>query len=100
MILTDSGGVQKEALWLRIPCVTLRDETEWPETVQMGWNSLASNDPSAILEAALASATEAPPEPEAIYGDGRAAERMVEILFDPAASDDRSEVKVGNRARV
>ena len=72
--------MQKEALWLRVPCVTLRDETEWPETVQMGWNSLVSNDPRAILEAALASGADVPPAPEPFYGDGRAAERMFDSL--------------------
>jgi len=50
-ILTDSGGVQKEAFWLKIPCITLRDETEWIETVNLGWNRLVGSNVEKILEA-------------------------------------------------
>ena len=53
LILTDSGGVQKEAFWLGVPCVTLRDETEWTETVESGWNQLAGADAERILCAVL-----------------------------------------------
>jgi len=75
VILTDSGGVQKEAFFFRVPCVTLREETEWVETVKTGWNVLVGSDPARIYRVAL----EAQPGVESAwpYGDGRAAERIV-----------------------
>jgi UDP-N-acetylglucosamine 2-epimerase len=51
VILTDSGGVQKEARWLEVPCVTLRDETEWPETIESGWNRMAGARKENVLSA-------------------------------------------------
>ena len=77
-ILTDSGGVQKEAYWLGVPCVTLRDETEWGETVEAGWNRIAGEDPSTIVAAALAAPPKGP-RPE-LYGDGAASEKIVQAL--------------------
>jgi UDP-N-acetylglucosamine 2-epimerase (non-hydrolysing)/UDP-GlcNAc3NAcA epimerase len=73
-VLTDSGGVQKEAYLAGVPCVTLRAETEWVETVAAGWNTLADLDSGAALRALE---SEPPAERPALYGDGRAAERVV-----------------------
>jgi UDP-N-acetylglucosamine 2-epimerase (non-hydrolysing)/UDP-GlcNAc3NAcA epimerase len=76
-VVTDSGGVQKEAYLAGVRCVTLRARTEWVETVQMGWNTLVDLD----QEAALAALERSPPaERPSLYGDGRASERVVAAL--------------------
>ncbi len=81
-VLTDSGGVRREAYWLALPCVTLREESEWPETVETGWDVLAGTDTEAIVKAAQRPRPLSPPPP--LFGDGRAAEKIVEILqHDP-----------------
>lgn len=75
LVLTDSGGLQKEAYWLGVPCVTLRDETEWVETVQAGWNIVAGARTEAIVRAAAS--FQPPTLRPALYGDGTSATQIV-----------------------
>ena len=79
MILTDSGGVQKEAHFLRVPCLTLRDETEWTETLQNGCNTLTGANGERIFDAARR-ASEAGPW-ENVYGEGHAGEATLRELL-------------------
>ena len=67
VILTDSGGLQKEAYWLGVPCITLRDETEWTETVEAGWNVLAGSNSESIVQAVRSFVRPACRPP--LYGD-------------------------------
>ena len=76
-LLTDSGGVQKEAYLFSIPCITLRDSTEWVETVDSGWNTLVDLD---IKKAQTALATQLPSEHPELYGDGQATARLLEAV--------------------
>ena len=78
LVITDSGGVQKEAYLLGVPCITCREETEWVETVRAGWNTLVGSDSERLLAAVTAPFPRS--ERPSLFGDGRAAERIVDIL--------------------
>ena len=80
LILTDSGGVQKEAYFLGVGCVTLRNETEWSELVDCGWNRLAGADRDTIVKSATEAEKLSKMGKESFYGDGNAGEKIVDIL--------------------
>jgi len=84
MVLTDSGGVQKEAFWSETPCITIRDRTEWTETVEMGVNLLTGADPDRIIQAIRHVEEEYDQIKnrfgENPFGDGTASEKIVEVL--------------------
>jgi UDP-N-acetylglucosamine 2-epimerase (non-hydrolysing) len=99
-VATDSGGVQKEAFFLDTPCVTLREETEWIETVEAGWNTLVGADPGAIRRE-LVGEIDRPPKPS-LYGDGNAAEAIVAALagIERASSADPDTDPDGGRVET
>jgi UDP-GlcNAc3NAcA epimerase len=78
LIVTDSGGVQKEAYFFAVPCLTLREETEWVETVAAGWNRLVGADRAAIVQAARELQPVGSPPP--LFGDGHAADKIAALL--------------------
>lgn len=79
IILTDSGGIQKEAFWLKVPCITLRDETEWIETVDAGWNVLTGSDFERIHELCSSHSWPQKPPPT-VFGDGTASRKIIDVL--------------------
>jgi len=82
-ILTDSGGVQKEAYWFRVPCFTLREETEWVETVRSGWNVLVGAATRRIVKEVNSLPGRKPSQKwKEIFGDGRASQRIVQTLTE------------------
>ncbi len=88
LVLTDSGGLQKEAYWLGVPCITLRSETEWVETVEAGWNTLAGAVTAAIVDAVRSFAP--PHSRPPLYGDGFAAARCVDRLESLSCGAERA----------
>jgi len=84
LVLTDSGGMQKEAYWLGVPCVTLRDETEWVETVESGWNVITGTETSRIIE--KVSSFRIPGKRPPLYGDNRVTEKIIRHLLTPVPS--------------
>ncbi|MFO7572915.1 MAG: UDP-N-acetylglucosamine 2-epimerase (non-hydrolyzing) [Gaiellaceae bacterium] len=78
VIVTDSGGLQKEAYWYGVPCVTLRPSTEWVDTVLNGGNVLVDDDPEALVEAVAKA--KMPARAPVLYGDGHASERIAQVL--------------------
>jgi UDP-GlcNAc3NAcA epimerase len=83
VVVTDSGGLQKEAYWFGVPCVTARPSTEWVDTVETGANVLVDDDPERL--AAAVAAARMPPERPQLYGDGAAADRIAGLLGTLAA---------------
>jgi UDP-N-acetylglucosamine 2-epimerase len=79
VIVTDSGGLQKEAYWYGVPCVTVRPSTEWVDTVYTGANVLVDDDPDALVEAVAGAAM--PARRPVLYGDGHASERITQVLL-------------------
>jgi UDP-N-acetylglucosamine 2-epimerase len=84
VIVTDSGGIQKEAYWYGVPCVTARPSTEWKDTVELGANVLVDDDPDRLVEAVRKA--QMPTERPQLYGDGHASEKVAAALLASLAA--------------
>ena len=80
VILTDSGGMQKEAYFHRVPCITLRDETEWTETVEQGWNQISGTDANSIISAWEKASTQGN-RSKNLFGKGNASKKIIDTLL-------------------
>lgn len=80
MVMTDSGGLQKEAYFFKKPCITLREETEWTELARAGVNILAGSNKKNILQAFETFLSSHPIFPDSLYGKGNAASKIVDVL--------------------
>lgn len=80
-VLTDSGGVQKEAYFLGIPCITLRNETEWVETVESGWNVIVGINMKRIIESTFSHSPIPDSSNREIFGDGKTAKKIIKLLM-------------------
>lgn len=93
IILTDSGGIQKEAFFHGVPCITLRDETEWVETVSLGWNQVVGADKNKIVEA-VGNMQKPSIEQAFPYGDGQAAQKILKAIMRDGQGEFRNSKKV------
>jgi UDP-N-acetylglucosamine 2-epimerase len=84
VIVTDSGGIQKEAYWYGVPCVTARPSTEWVDTVELGANVLVDDDPDRLVEAVRTARM--PGDRPELYGDGHASEKVAAALVASLAA--------------
>jgi len=96
IILTDSGGIQKEAYWFKVPCVTLRHETEWVETVDAGYNVLTGPECSIIMKAVERKNHQLQSQ-ELFYGNGTAASKIVKVLNELLMSSQSSLRELNSR---
>ena len=86
LVITDSGGLQKEAYFFGVPCITLRDETEWIELIEVGANVLVGADKGKIIEAVARSLGKKVKDTHQIYGEGKASEKIVSELVKEYSS--------------